>query len=60
MSFYHDKSYLLIFKQITSFMPPKVTLTMASYSHEAFVAETVRNVLEQSYKDFELIIIEVI
>ena len=31
---------------------------MASYNHEAFVAETVRSVLEQSYQDFEFIIVD--
>ncbi len=35
---------------------PKVSVVMASYNHERFVAETIQSVLDQSYQDFEFII----
>lgn len=35
---------------------PKVSVVMASYNHERFVAETIQSVLDQTYQDFEFII----
>ncbi|MEG3866128.1 glycosyltransferase [Microcoleus sp. Z1_B2] len=35
---------------------PKVSVVMASYNHEKFVAETIQSVLDQTYQDFEFII----
>ena len=35
---------------------PKVSVVMASYNHEQFVAETIQSVLDQTYQDFEFII----
>jgi glycosyltransferase involved in cell wall biosynthesis len=37
-------------------MSPKVSVVMASYNHEAFVAQSVESVLAQSFADFELVI----
>jgi len=36
--------------------PPKVSVVMASYNHEAFVREAIESVLSQSYQDLELVI----
>ena len=35
---------------------PKVSVIMAAYNHERFVAETIQSVLDQAYQDFEFII----
>ncbi|MEG4144886.1 glycosyltransferase, partial [Microcoleus sp. Pol12B5] len=35
---------------------PKVSVVMASYNHEKYVAETIQSVLSQTYQDFEFII----
>jgi glycosyltransferase involved in cell wall biosynthesis len=35
---------------------PKVSVVMASYNHEKYVAETLESVLSQTYQDFEFII----
>ena len=35
---------------------PKVSVVMASYNHEKYVAETIESVLSQTYHDFEFII----
>ena len=35
---------------------PKVSVVMASYNHEKYVAETIESVLTQTYQDFEFII----
>jgi glycosyltransferase involved in cell wall biosynthesis len=35
---------------------PKVSVVMASYNHEKYVAETIESVLSQTYQDFEFII----
>ncbi|MEG4111294.1 MULTISPECIES: glycosyltransferase, partial [unclassified Microcoleus] len=35
---------------------PKVSVVMASYNHEKYVAETIETVLSQTYQDFEFII----
>ncbi len=35
---------------------PKISVVMASYNHEKFVAETIQSVLDQTFDDFEFII----
>src|SRR4029079_11044134 len=35
-----------------------VSIIMASYNHEKFIGEAIQSVLDQSYDDFELIIID--
>jgi len=35
---------------------PKVSVVLASYNHEKYVAETIESVLSQTYQDFEFII----
>ncbi|MEG4086299.1 glycosyltransferase, partial [Microcoleus sp. POL10_C6] len=35
---------------------PRVSVIMASYNHEKYVAETIQSVLSQTYQDFEFII----
>lgn len=37
---------------------PRVSVIMPSYNHEKYVADSVRSVLEQGFKDFELIIVD--
>ncbi len=37
---------------------PKVSIIMASYNHERFVQEAIQSVLDQSFQDFELLIID--
>ncbi len=37
---------------------PRVSIIMASYNHEKFVQEAIQSVLDQSFQDFELIIID--
>ena len=37
---------------------PKVSVLLSSYNHEAFVQEAIDSVLQQSFADFELIIID--
>lgn len=37
---------------------PKVSVIVASYNGERFVAETVRSILDQTFKDFELIVVD--
>lgn len=38
--------------------PPKISVIVASYNGERFVAQTVRSILEQTRKDFELVIVD--
>lgn len=38
--------------------PPKVSVIVASYNGERFVAETVRSILSQTLGDFELVIVD--
>lgn len=37
---------------------PKVTVRMSAYNHEAFVEEAILSILNQTYQDFELIVID--
>lgn len=37
---------------------PRVTVIIPSYNHEKYVAEAIQSVLEQSYQDFEIVIID--
>lgn len=37
---------------------PKVTVTMPSYNHEAFIAEAIQSVLNQTFQDFEILIVD--
>jgi teichuronic acid biosynthesis glycosyltransferase TuaG len=37
---------------------PAVSVIMPSYNHEKFISETIESVLGQTFKDFELIIID--
>ncbi len=37
---------------------PKVTVRMSAYNHEAYVEEAILSILNQSYQDFELIVID--
>lgn len=37
---------------------PRVTVVLSSFNHEAFVGEAITNVLEQSFGDFELFVID--
>ena len=37
---------------------PKVTVILTSYNHEKFIAEAIESVLNQTYTDFELIILD--
>lgn len=38
--------------------PPKVSVIIASYNGERFVAETVKSILEQTWRDLELVIVD--
>jgi len=37
-------------------MAPKISVIISAYNHEKFIAKAIDSVLNQSYKDFELII----
>lgn len=37
---------------------PKVTVRISAYNHSAFVEQAVRSVVDQTYEDFELIVID--
>jgi glycosyltransferase involved in cell wall biosynthesis len=37
-------------------MHPQVSVVIKSYNHAAFVGETIRSVLEQSFQDFEVVV----
>ena len=39
-------------------MAPKISVLLSSYNHEAFVQEAIDSVLQQSFGDFELIILD--
>ncbi len=36
---------------------PKVSVVIPAYNHERYVGEAIRSVLDQTFRDFELIII---
>ncbi len=38
--------------------PPRVTVLMPAYNSELFIAEAVRSILAQSFRDFELVIVD--
>ena len=38
-------------------VPPRVSVIIPTYNHEQFVVETIESVLNQSFRDFELIVI---
>ncbi len=38
--------------------PPRLSVCLPTYNGEAYVAEAVRSVLEQSYTDFELVVVD--
>ena len=37
-------------------MQPKVSVILAAYNHERFVARSIESVLQQSFRDFELLV----
>ena len=37
---------------------PKVSVVITSYNHSAFIAQTVQSVLDQSFQDFEIIVVD--
>lgn len=37
-------------------MSPRVSIVMPSYNHAAFVGEAIQSILDQSFKDFEIIV----
>lgn len=37
---------------------PKISITMAAYNHAPFVGRAIESVLEQTYKDFEFVIVD--
>lgn len=37
---------------------PKVSVIVLSYNHEKFIAETIRSVLNQTFQDFEIIVVD--
>ncbi|MDX1949056.1 MAG: glycosyltransferase [Rickettsiales bacterium] len=37
---------------------PKISVILTSYNHAAYIAETIKSILNQTFKDFELIILE--
>ncbi len=39
-------------------MPPKVTVLLTSYNHSQFIEDSINSVLNQTYPDFELIILD--
>ncbi len=39
-------------------MPPRVSVIITTYNHEAFIAEAVQSVLDQTYSDYELIVVD--
>ena len=39
-------------------MASRISVIMATYNHAAFVAQTIRSVLDQSHKDFEFLIVD--
>ena len=39
-------------------MSPKISVIMSTYNHAHYVAQTIRSVLDQSFSDFELLIVD--
>jgi len=39
-------------------MTPLISVVMASYNHEPFIAESIKSVLNQTFADFELIVVD--
>jgi hypothetical protein len=39
-------------------MPPRVSVIITTYNHEAFIAEAVQSVMDQTYTDYELIVVD--
>jgi glycosyltransferase involved in cell wall biosynthesis len=39
-------------------MPPRVSVIITTYNHEAFIANAVQSVLRQTYTDYELIVVD--
>src|SRR5262249_5004591 len=37
---------------------PKLSIVLPSYNHAAFIADAVRSALSQTYRDFELIVVD--
>lgn len=37
---------------------PRVTVAMITYNHERYVAEAISSILDQTYRDFELVIVD--
>jgi len=37
---------------------PKVTVRMSAYNHEAYVEQAIRSILDQTFQDFELIVLD--
>ena len=37
---------------------PKVTILMTSYNHEKYISESIKSILDQTFADFELIIVD--
>lgn len=37
---------------------PKVSILLTSYNHEKYIAESIQSILNQTYKDFELVILD--
>ena len=37
---------------------PKVTVLLTSYNHEEFIADSIESILNQTYTDFELYIVD--
>jgi glycosyltransferase involved in cell wall biosynthesis len=42
--------------RIDNLRPPRVSVIIASYNHERYVAECLESVLAQSYQDFEIVV----
>ena len=37
---------------------PRITVLLTSYNHEKFVGRAIRSVLDQTFRDFELLIVD--
>ncbi len=53
-----QKQIIAIAEKRKKIESPKISVLMASYNHEKFVSKAIQSVLNQSYKDFEFIIID--